>query len=509
MTARSRTAILGAGPAGLVAAKLARGRNHAVTVFERWSQIGGIWNPASNGAYESVRTQTSRMAFHYSDHPPSDSLGSTFLDRQQFYEYLRSYIERFDLDGCIRLGHQVINVERSNDEWLVAARCDGHTTVDFFDRVIVATGELWEPYLPAGASRPTAQTAKEYRNPESLRGARVLVVGGGVSGADIAAELSGVAKEVDWSLRRRHLLLPRMWGDVPNDACFSYLGRWLVNSWERDRFLRFLEQRIPSYMQTYERAGLLPSRFINNAVHVNDTAIPAVASGRVRVKSSLESFESSGRVARFADGTEQTYDRVVLCAGYRPPDYSFIKGFSGGKVYRDFFYAEEPTLAILNTPTYADGFGTACPFFEAIAYWILEVFDGRYRLPLKEEMFAWCREQRSREERKVFYDCWLETIRIGLESGQLPGPAQDFASYWKIISNSVTPLNLRRDPATTMPAAFDDLTDIEGARLRILASLSEGALRGLVDRQHISPEDASHASRLRHVALSPQLIALD
>jgi flavin-binding monooxygenase-like protein len=509
MTAPSRTAILGAGPAGLAAAKLARGRNHAVTVFERWSQIGGIWNPASNGAYESVTTQTSRMAFHYSDHAPSDSLGSTFLDRQQFYEYLRSYIERFELDGCIRLGHQVISVERANDEWRVAARCDGQTTVEVFDHVIVATGELWEPHLPAGASRSTAQTAKEYRNPESFRGARVLVVGGGVSGADIAAELSGVAKEVDWSLRRHHLLLPRMWGDVPNDACFSYLGRWLVNAWERDRFLRFLDDRIPSYMRTYERAGLLPSRFINNAVHVNDTAIPAVASGRVRARSSLERFDSSGRVARFADGTEQTYDRIVLCAGYRPPDYSFIKGFSPDKVYRDFFYAEEPTLAILNTPTYADGFGTACPFFEAIAYWILEVFDGGYRLPVQEDMFAWCQEQRGRAERKVFYDCWLETIRIGLESGQLPGPAQDFTSYWKIIANSVTPLNLCRDPGTIMPAAFDDLTDIAGARLRILASLSDTALRGLVDRQQISPDDASQASRLRHVALNPQLIAPD
>jgi dimethylaniline monooxygenase (N-oxide forming) len=506
MTARARTAILGAGPAGLAAAKLARSRDHAVTVFERWSQIGGIWNPASNGAYESVTTQTSRMAFHYSDHPPADALASTFLTQQQFYAYLRSYIERFDLDDCLRLGHQVIKVERANGAWQVEARCDGRTTVEVFDRVIVATGELWDPHLPAGASRPTAQTAKEYRNPEAFRGARVLVVGGGVSGADIAAELSGVAKAVDWSLRRRHLLLPRMWGDVANDACFSYLGRWLVNSWARDRFLGFLEARIPSYMQTYARAGLLPSRFINNAVHVNDTAIPAVAAGKVGVKASLERFDDSGRAARFADGTEATYDRVVLCAGYRPPDYSFIQGFSADKVYRDFFYAEEPTLAILNTPTYADGFGTACPFFEAIAYWILEVFDGGYQLPDQEAMFAWCREQHGRAERKVFYDCWLETIRIGLESGQLPGPAEDFAAYWKIIASSVTPLNLCRDPATTLPAAFDDLTDIAGARLRILASLSDGALRGLVDREHISPEDAAHASRLRHVALSPQLI---
>lgn len=498
-----KTAILGAGPAGLTAAKLARGRNHAVTVYEKWSQIGGIWNPASNGAYDSVRTQTSRMAFHYSDHAP-DAGGPTFLTRQQFYAYLRSYIERFELDDCLRLGHEVIGVERANGAWQVAARCDGKVTVDAFDHVIVATGELWDPHLPAGASRPIAQTAKDYRDPEAFRGARVLVVGGGVSGADIAAELSGVAKAVDWSLRRRHLLLPRMWGDVANDACFSYVGRALVNTWEPDRYLRFLEARLPSYMQTYARAGLLPSRFINNAVHVNDTAIPAVAAGRVGVKASLDRLD--GGVARFSDGSEATYDRVVLCAGYRPPDYSFIRGFSADKVYRDFFYAEEPTLAILNTPTYADGFGTACPFFEAIAYWILEVFDGGYELPAPDEMFAWCRDQHGRASHKAFYDCWLETIRIGLESGQLPSPEEDFAAYWKIVANSVTPLNLCREPVTALPAAFDNLTDIAGARLRILASLSDSALRGLVDRQQISRDDAAQASRLRHVALSPQLI---
>jgi len=74
-----------------------------------------------------------------------------------------------------------------------------------------------------------------------------------------------------------------------------------------------------------------------------------------------------------------------------------------------------------------------------------------------------------------------------------------------------TSLQLERSPG-----APEETIDVDGVHLQGNLDVAPlawqplvGRLRELVDRQHISPEDASHASRLRHVALSPQLIPPD
>lgn len=507
MGSQLKIIIVGAGPAGLVAAKLALGRGHIVDVFEKHSHLGGIWNPYSNGAYKSVRMQTSRCAFHYSDHPPNGEDGTEFLTRQGFYEYLKSYSEHFCLDGHIHYDSEVVHIEWDQKQWLVTALHKGSNITLRCDRVIIANGELWHPRILQNASPDSnglPLTAKDYRIPDGFSQLKVLVVGGGVSGADIAAELSTVAKEVHWSVRRPALLLPRKWGEVANDGCFSYVGRYVVQGWDRERYLGFLEECMPEYMRAYNSTGLMPENLSNNAIHVNDSAIPAVASGKVKVQAGVEHLYGD-HVAKFLDGSTESYDRIVVCAGYRPPDYSFIKRFSLHDLYEYFFYTENPTLAVSNTPPIADGYGTACPYFEAIAYWILQVFEGVCELPSKDEMRAWCQAKASEPPQKVFYDCWLETIRIGITSGQLPNPEVDFQSYWHIVSNGVTPSNLRREPKTFWPPAYDSLVDMKEMRLRIVASLSSAAITRLVEQRQIHPEEALLAETLRHRAVAPHL----
>ena len=94
MASPQSIAIVGAGPAGLVAAKLAIEHGFDVTVFERHAHLGGIWNPHENGAYSSVRMQTSRQAFHYSDFTPIEP-DCEFLTRQGLYDYLHAYSHVF------------------------------------------------------------------------------------------------------------------------------------------------------------------------------------------------------------------------------------------------------------------------------------------------------------------------------------------------------------------------------------------------------------------------------
>lgn len=489
-----RIAVVGAGPAGLTSAKQALAGGHEVVVYERSGDLGGIWNPASGGAYEGVRMQSSRMSFPFSDFPPE--VDDDFLSLVQVQDYLRAYARRFAVLPLIRFGHPVTAVARlPGGGWEVTAR---HTT-DRFDAVLVANGELWRPRMPgnlppAGAG-VRVLSAKDYRRPDQLRGQRVLVVGGGVSGADIASEAVGVAAGVEWSVRRRALFLPRAWGGVYNDALFSYAGRVAVEELPYDRYLSWLDSVLPEYMAAYRSTGLLPSDGFHHAVHVNEKIIPLVARGAVVARPAFDRFTGDGSVS-FVDGSRRRYDTVVLCLGYQMPDYRFLAGFRREDLYEHHFWRHDPTLAVINTPVDTEAFGTACPYFETIAGWVLATLSGKVELPGAATMAGWCAEHMSRLTDRRHLDCWLETIRIGLASGSLPDPNTAFREYWALVSSIVDPANLRPSGVRHQPARYDDLVDLAGVRLRILAALPAAVRDELLAAGEVGVADHAAAAEV-------------
>ncbi|MFC4535762.1 flavin-containing monooxygenase [Sphaerisporangium dianthi] len=485
-----RIAVIGAGPAGLTSAKQALEAGHDVVVFEKHDDVGGIWNPASLGAYEGVRMQTSRSGFPFSDFAPEPH--GDFLTVAEVHDYLRGYAERFEVAPVIRFGHEVTRVAGGEGNWRVTAVCRGVPVTARFDAVMVASGELWRPRVPPGAPEPPrgvrVLTAKDYRRPDAFRGLRVLVAGGGVSGADIASELVGHAAAVDWAVRRKALFLPRDCGGLPNDMLFSYIGRVAMEEMSYAAYLEWLERLLPEYMGMYRATGLLPDSGFHGAVHVNEKIVPHVHRGDVRARAAFERFDADGRVV-FADGTDDRYDVVIMCLGYQMPDYGFIEGFRREELYEHFFWYRDPTLVVVNTPVDTDAFGTACPYFEAIAGWALAVLSGKAELPGREEMAAWCERHMGALHDRRYYDCWLETVRIGLASGALPDPATHFADYWRLVSGLVDPANLRPGARTDLPAPFDELFDLAELKHRVLAWLPRPALDALLTSGQIDAAD--------------------
>lgn len=494
-----RIAVIGAGPAGLTGAKQALSDGHDVVVYERNADIGGIWDPGSGGAYPGVRMQSSVMSFPFSDFPPVRT--GDFPAAEQVHRYLTDYAAAFGVREVIRPGHRVARVTRLGEgRWQVTAThpaagiaADAQT----FDAVMVASGELWQPKrppcVPGQGSGVRVLTAKDYRGPADFHGKRVLVVGGGVSGADIGADLTRAAASVDWSVRRRALFLPRYCGAHFNDALFSYLGRVAIESYDYADYLRWLERLMPSYMGAYRATGLLPADGFHGAVHVNEKIIPLVHAGAVRARPAFAAFE--GAAVRFSDGSRHSYDAVVLCLGYEMPDYGFIDGLRREDLYEHHFFTHDPTLAVINTPVDGEGFGTACPYFEAIAGWALAVFSGKVELPGPAQRARWCAEHLHRLDRKRYLDCWLETIRIGLRSGALPDPATDFAGYWTVVASVVAPANLCAATAVHRPAVGDSLFDLGAIRHRLLAHLPLAARDFLLaDGQITAAEHAAAAA---------------
>ncbi|MET9675154.1 FAD-dependent oxidoreductase [Streptomyces sp. NPDC006482] len=493
-----RIAVIGAGAAGLTSAKQARAAGHDVVAYESHDDLGGIWNPDSHGAYAGVRMQSSRMSMPFSDHPPRFS--AHFPTLADVHGYLRDYADRFGLLEPIRFGSPVTRVAKRDGRWEVTAGRDPRSTrTDRFDAVMVANGELWQPRRPAGVPAEDTGvrvlTSQEFRSARDFRDLRVLVLGGGVSGADIASDLVPHAARVDWSVRRRALFLPREIGGAFNDALFSYAGRVAVEDVPYATYLAWLEEWLPDYMRMYRATGLLPEDGFHGAVHVNEKIVPRVYEGGVRVVPAFASFAADGS-AVFTDGTRETYDVVLLCLGYEPPDYGFIEGLRREDLYEHHFHRHDPTLTVINTPVDTEAFGTACPYFEAVAGWVVSVLSGKASLPDAAARADWCARHMADLNDRRYLDCWLETVRLGLLGGTLPDPATEFRAYWTLVSSQVAPGNLRPSEVPPLPAVHDERLGLADVRHRILAALPPRTREQLLARNEIGADDLAAAARV-------------
>src|SRR2546423_813186 len=103
MLSRPRFLIVGAGPAGLAAARLLKIQGIDFIIVERGNGIGGIWNTAGpTPLYDSVRLITSRKMSGFLDMPMPKHL-PCYPDRVQALEYLTSYARDNDLETCVSL----------------------------------------------------------------------------------------------------------------------------------------------------------------------------------------------------------------------------------------------------------------------------------------------------------------------------------------------------------------------------------------------------------------------
>lgn len=205
-----RVAVIGAGSSGLVATKCCLDEGLEPTCFERSEDIGGLWrftDKADRGrvsVYRSVISNTSKEMSCFSDFPFPEDFPS-FLPHNLFLEYFRMYAQHFQLLRHIRFKTTVISVRKRPDfatsgQWDVVTEAEGTQESHVFDAVMVCAGNFQQPHLPL-ASFPGIETrfrgqyfhSLEYKDAAAFQGKRVLVVGTGNTGCDIAVDMSRVA----------------------------------------------------------------------------------------------------------------------------------------------------------------------------------------------------------------------------------------------------------------------------------------------------------------------------
>ncbi|MGI4801135.1 MAG: flavin-containing monooxygenase, partial [Janthinobacterium lividum] len=220
-------AVIGAGAAGLSAAKHLIDAGCDVTVFELGSQIGGLWvYENDNGlspAYASLHLNSENRVTAYKDFPfPEEA--PLYPDHQAVAQYLQAYADRFDLRRLIRFGARVMSVRPG---WTVTLADD---TTERFDAVVVASGHQGVPKHPPFAAEFTGEYlhAHAYRTPERFRDKDVLVIGVGNSACDIAADICTVTASTTMVARSPVLFMPRMVLGVPTSRVLARIEKpWM------------------------------------------------------------------------------------------------------------------------------------------------------------------------------------------------------------------------------------------------------------------------------------------
>ncbi|KAI0819410.1 FAD/NAD(P)-binding domain-containing protein [Trametes gibbosa] len=211
-TPKNAICVIGAGPTGLGALKIVKdspdfkaGR-WSVTVFEARNSLGGVWNPAPAQAdvpltalYDSLTTNTAHPLMSYTSYPfpPETPL---YPPWPVVLTYLQNYAKAFALLPHIRFNTPVTSLhwDASIHKWAVAVQ---EEEILQFDLVLVANGHFRVPRIPATKGLEAWRAHNKithsawYRDPSVYTG-KLLVIGGGYSGMDVASETRPYANTV-------------------------------------------------------------------------------------------------------------------------------------------------------------------------------------------------------------------------------------------------------------------------------------------------------------------------
>lgn len=399
-----RVAIVGAGVSGLASIKCCLEEGLEPVCFERSENLGGLWRFTENveegraSLYKSVVSNSSKEMSCYSDFPfPEDY--PNFVPNSLFLEYLKLYASKFNLLRCIYFNTKVCSISKCPDfavsgQWEVVTAHGPKQTQSsaIFDAVMICTGFLTNPHLPLD-SFPGIQTFKgqyfhsrQYKHPDIFKDKRVLVVGMGNSGTDIAVEASHLAEKVFLSTTGGAWVISRVFDSgYPWDMIFM------------TRFQNMFRNSLPTPIASWLMSNKMNSWFnhVNYGVApedriqlrepvVNDELPGRIITGKVFIKPSIREVKENSVVFNNSP-KEEPIDIIVFATGYTFAfpflDESIVKVEDGqASLYKYIFPAHlpKPTLAVIGL---IKPLGSMVPTGETQARWVVQVLKGAATLP--------------------------------------------------------------------------------------------------------------------------------
>jgi putative flavoprotein involved in K+ transport len=317
-THQREVVVIGGGQAGLAIGYHLAEQGREFTILEAAGEPAAAWR----GRWDSLKLFT---PVRYDSLPgvafPGES--DSYPGRDDVVAYLADYARRLELP--IEFNSRVTSVRARDGGFLVELAGRSYEA----GQVVVATGPFQTPFTPAiahGLSADVVQLhSSDYRSPDGLPAGRVLVVGGGNTGFQIAAELTR-SREVHLAVGARQTPLPQR---ILSRDLFRYLeATGLMKKAVTSRIGRRMKDRetlIGSSPRAARKQGI-----------------------RMRARAT----GADGATVTFADDTDITVDAVVWATGFRL-DHSLVElpGIDdSGQVKHERGVTEVPGLYFLGLP---------------------------------------------------------------------------------------------------------------------------------------------------------------
>lgn len=320
---RGKFALIGAGPMGLATAKLLVEHGIAFQGFELNTGVGGLWDidgPHST-MYESAHLISSKLMTEFSDFPMKDDVAE-YPSHREMKQYFEDFAQHFDLHRHYKFGAEVLSctpLDGPNDGWRVTWRDEEGEHEDEFSGLLIANGTLAKPNMPSFKGEFTGELihAAQYREATQFAGKKVLIVGAGNSGCDIAVDAVHHATLCDLSMRRGYYFVPKYVFGKPADTMGGsiklpmpikrfvdgFILKWFVGDPQKYGFPK------PDY-KLYESHPVVNSLVLYHAGH-----------GDLSIRPDIDRFD--GKTVHFKDGSNAEYDMILAATGYKL-DYPFI-----------------------------------------------------------------------------------------------------------------------------------------------------------------------------------------
>ena len=249
-------------------------------------------------------------------HFPIPTRNPRYLSRQQFADYLHEYARHLELS--VLTGAAVTRVRRDRGGWVIDAL--GLKTQSAMEArvVVVATGQYGEPFIPAWRGRDSYKGrllhSSVYANAAPFAGLRVLVVGAGNSGAEIATDLAeGGAGSVAVSVRTPPPIVPRDPFGLPVQRTSILLS--LLPTVVADRIARTTARLALGDLTRHGMPSAAFTPYRRRHVPLIDVGfVAALKRGAIAIRPAVADLTARG--ARFADGTAEDCDAIVAATGF-------------------------------------------------------------------------------------------------------------------------------------------------------------------------------------------------
>jgi len=403
--------IIGAGLSGLVAAKTCLEYGYDVKLFEKETELGGVWS--SSRRYPGVTPQNTKDTYYFSDFQMPEHFDE-WPRGEDVQAYLEAYAKKFDVFPLINFSHEITNTDFQNNKWIINGRNATTIFTVEVDFLIICNGTFSDPFIPSLPGMESFIEAggqvlhsSQFQLTEQSKNKRLVVVGYSKSAHDVVTAGSETAtsthllfREAKWKMPRyirginvKYIILSRFGEALIKPEQHNFMERFIYKIGLAKRMLAGMEKYI-SKRQKLNEAGLLPKASIKDQAFGEVTLetphfFERVQQGKIITKQT-EIVSLQGKQLILSNGEQLECDLLVFATGFNqiipflPNQFlnKFIDPQGNYLLYRHILPVAVPSLAFV-------GYNTSiqCPISSEFgALWLCEYLKGRIAKPSIEQM---------------------------------------------------------------------------------------------------------------------------